>query len=83
MESRELLSRFWTCSAWRRWLKVGDKWKKILWLLKQFHGNVRSKTPRCSKLVSSEKQNDALMHRAGLKGWLVDTDLKTDRGFQI
>ena len=41
----------------------------MLLLLKQFHENVRSKTPGCMKLSNfSEMQNDALMHREGLRG---------------
>ena len=50
-------------------LKGVAKEKKILLLLKQFYGNNRSKPPRCRKLGhSSELQNDALVHREGLKG---------------
>ena len=41
--------------------------KKILLFLKQFHGNCGFKTTR--KLGNfSGMQNDALMHREGLKG---------------
>ena len=41
-------------------LEVGDKWKNILLLLKQFHENFSFKTTRCRKLShSSEMQNDA------------------------
>ena len=41
--------------------------KKIL--LKQFHENFRSKSPRYGKLNhSSEMQNNTLMYREGLKG---------------
>ena len=42
-------------------------------LLKQFQGNFSSKTTRCRKIShSSEMQNDALMHREGLKArWLM------------
>ena len=51
--SRELLLQFSTSSGWR-WLKVGDKWwKMILLLLKQFDKNVCSKRPRCSLLSHS------------------------------
>ena len=43
--------------------------KILLLLLKQFHENFHSKTPCSRKLSrSSEMQNDALMHRDGLKG---------------
>ena len=43
--------------------------ENISLLLKQYHGNVRSKFPRCRDLShSSEKQNQALMHREGSKG---------------
>ena len=51
----------------------GLKWEadeeNISLLLKQLHTNFHSKTTRCRKLShSSEIQNDALMHREGLKG---------------
>ena len=52
-----------------------DDWKwekmkeKIIILLKHLHENVRPKPSRCRILShSSEMQNDALMHRQGLKG---------------
>ena len=66
--SRELLSQFSTCSGWNDLKWVANE-KKILLLLKQFHGNLRSKIPRYRKLShSSETQYDALMHRDDLKG---------------
>ena len=41
----------------------------MLLILEQIHENVCSKTPRCRKLsYSTEIQNNALMHRDGLKG---------------
>ena len=44
--------------------------KNISLLLKQFYEYCRSKTPRCGKLGHfSVLQNDALMHREGLKGY--------------
>ena len=47
---------------------VANENKKWL-LLKQFQENVRSETPMCMKLShSSDMQNDAFMHREGLKG---------------
>ena len=50
-------------------LEVGDKWKNILLLLKQFHENFSSKTTRCRKMShSSEMQNDASW---GLKGLIT------------
>ena len=43
--------------------------KNVLLFLKRFLKNVRSKTTRCGKLGHSlEMQNDALVHREGLKG---------------
>ena len=44
-------SQFLTCSGWR-WLEVGDKWKNILLILKQFHENFRSKTTRFQEIKS-------------------------------
>ena len=42
--------------------------KKKIVFIKQFH----SETPLCRKLSnSSEMQNDALMHREGLKGLTI------------
>ena len=42
--------------------------KETVLSLKQFPENCRSKTPRCRKLShSSQIQNDALIHRVGLK----------------
>ena len=42
--------------------------KKALLLLKQFHENLRFKSPRCRELRhSSEMQNYAFVHRGGLK----------------
>ena len=41
--------------------------KNILLLLKQFHENVLSKTPRCRKLTHFSGENDALMHCEGLR----------------
>ena len=47
---------------------MSGKLRKILLLLKQFHQNLCSKTPGFQKLGHfSEMQNDALMHREGLK----------------
>ena len=43
--------------------------KNIVLFLKQFHENCHSKTTICRKCSnSSQMQNDALMHREGLKG---------------
>ena len=55
-----------------RWLEVGGIWKHIFLLLKHSMKNCHFKTPKCKKLGhSSDMQNDALMHRIGLKdkGW--------------
>ena len=53
-------------------LKWEDNEENILLLLKQFHEKISSKTPRCRELNdSSEMQNDALMHREGLKGKMI------------
>ena len=50
-------------------LKWMENEKNILLLLKQFHEKFRSKIPRYRELShSSEMQNNALMHRGGLKG---------------
>ena len=47
---------------------VGDKGKNIV-SIKQFHDNFSSKNLDSRKLsYYSEMQNDALMHREGLKG---------------
>ena len=48
-------------------LKWVAKEKNKLLLIKQFHDNFHCKTPRRTELgYSSERQNDALMHREGL-----------------
>ena len=57
----------------------GLKWveneKNKVLLLKHFLEKNRSKTTRYRKLShSSEMQNDALMHREGLKGFNNDLD---------
>ena len=51
-------------------LEVGDKWKNILLLLKQFHENFIFKTPIGFDENKSfiEIQNAAFMQRGGLKG---------------
>ena len=56
-----------TCSGWKC-LEVGDKWKNILLILKQFHENFVLKPPDFRKLGHfSDMRNDALMHPEGLK----------------
>ena len=47
---------------------MGGKWKKILLILKQFHENCRSKTPRFWD-IKSLFRDDALMHSEGAKGF--------------
>ena len=43
--------------------------KKLVLFLKQFHENCGFKTTSCRKLsMFSEMQDDALMHREGLRG---------------
>ena len=46
-------------------------------MVKQFHGNFRSKTLGCRKIkfVFRDVKNDALMHREGLKGKRVKPTL--------
>ena len=53
-------------------MKMTRKWvaneKNTLFFSKQFHENVRSKTPRWGNLIHPEMQNGALMHRESFKG---------------
>ena len=56
--SRELLSQFSTCSGWR-WLESGGKWTKYIVIIIKNSWKFSH---------SSEMQNDASMHREGLKG---------------
>ena len=45
--------------------------KNILLLFKQFNEKYRSKICRCRKLSDFSEMYDALMHREGLKGFIV------------
>ena len=50
-------------------LKWAKNEKKVIVLLKQLHDKILSKPSGCRKLGRySEMQNDALVHREGLKG---------------
>ena len=67
--SRELLPQFLTYRGWR-WLEVSGKWQKYIAILLSSSIKNHLKTPRFRKLGhASEIQNDALMHREGLKGF--------------
>ena len=60
-----ILDLQWMKMTWSGWQMK----KNILLLLKQSHESFHCKTPSFRKLSRySEVQNDALMHREGLKG---------------
>ena len=55
-----------------RWLEVGGKWKKVIVIIKTVpQKNILQRFRKLSH--SSEFQNDALMHREGLKGYFLLT----------
>ena len=67
--SHELLSQFLTCSEWK-WFGVSEKLKKIImyWQISFMEIVIKKPLVVWKIILFSGMQNDALMHREGLKG---------------